>query len=76
MASPSPAATTWACAFCAPLPRAVTPPSYRAEMGGKNPTIITNKADLDKAAMGVMRSAFGLQGQNARPAPASTFMRM
>jgi 1-pyrroline-5-carboxylate dehydrogenase len=34
-----------------------------AEMGGKNPTIISNKADLDKAAMGVMRSAFGLQGQ-------------
>lgn len=34
-----------------------------AEMGGKNPSIISNKADLDKAAMGVMRSAFGLQGQ-------------
>lgn len=34
-----------------------------AEMGGKNPTIISNKADLDKAAIGVMRSAFGLQGQ-------------
>jgi len=34
-----------------------------AEMGGKNPTIISDKADLDKAAMGVMRSAFGLQGQ-------------
>ncbi len=34
-----------------------------AEMGGKNPTIITEKADLDKAAMGVMRSAFGLTGQ-------------
>ena len=34
-----------------------------AEMGGKNPTIVSNKADLDKAAMGVMRSAFGLQGQ-------------
>lgn len=34
-----------------------------AEMGGKNPTIVTDKADLDKAAMGVMRSAFGLQGQ-------------
>jgi 1-pyrroline-5-carboxylate dehydrogenase len=32
-------------------------------MGGKNPTIISNKADLDKAAVGVMRSAFGLQGQ-------------
>ena len=34
-----------------------------AEMGGKNPSIISKKADLDKAAMGVMRSAFGLQGQ-------------
>jgi len=34
-----------------------------AEMGGKNPTIISRKADLDLAAMGVMRSAFGLQGQ-------------
>ena len=34
-----------------------------AEMGGKNPVIISNKADLDKAAMGCMRSAFGLQGQ-------------
>jgi len=34
-----------------------------AEMGGKNPTIVTDKADLDKAAYGVMRSAFGLTGQ-------------
>lgn len=34
-----------------------------AEMGGKNPTIITANANLDKAAIGVMRSAFGLQGQ-------------
>jgi 1-pyrroline-5-carboxylate dehydrogenase len=34
-----------------------------AEMGGKNATIISRKADLDLAAMGVMRSAFGLQGQ-------------
>lgn len=34
-----------------------------AEMGGKNPTIISKKADVDKAATGVMRSAFGLQGQ-------------
>jgi 1-pyrroline-5-carboxylate dehydrogenase len=32
-------------------------------MGGKNATIITDRADVDKAAMGVMRSAFGLQGQ-------------
>ncbi|MCB8961182.1 MAG: aldehyde dehydrogenase family protein [Ardenticatenales bacterium] len=34
-----------------------------AEMGGKNPTIITRKADLETAATGVMRSAFGLTGQ-------------
>ncbi len=34
-----------------------------AEMGGKNPAIVSNKADLDKAALGAMRSAFGLQGQ-------------
>jgi 1-pyrroline-5-carboxylate dehydrogenase len=34
-----------------------------AEMGGKNATIVSRKADLDKAAMGVMRSAFGLTGQ-------------
>lgn len=34
-----------------------------AEMGGKNPTIVSRKADLDKAALGVMRSAFGLTGQ-------------
>ncbi len=33
------------------------------EMGGKNPTLISRKADLDKAAMGVMRAAFGLDGQ-------------
>jgi 1-pyrroline-5-carboxylate dehydrogenase len=33
------------------------------EMGGKNPTIVTKNADLDKAAMGVMRSAFGFSGQ-------------
>jgi len=33
------------------------------EMGGKNPTIISEKADLEKAALGVMRSAFGLNGQ-------------
>ena len=33
------------------------------EMGGKNPTIITRNADLEEAALGVMRSAFGLTGQ-------------
>jgi 1-pyrroline-5-carboxylate dehydrogenase len=34
-----------------------------AEMGGKNPAIISDKADLELAAEGVMKSAFGLQGQ-------------
>lgn len=33
------------------------------ELGGKNPAIVTKNADLDTAAMGIMRSAFGLQGQ-------------
>jgi 1-pyrroline-5-carboxylate dehydrogenase len=33
------------------------------EMGGKNPTYITANADLDIAAAGLARSAFGLQGQ-------------
>lgn len=34
-----------------------------AEMGGKNATIVTASADLDVAAEGLVRSAFGLQGQ-------------
>jgi 1-pyrroline-5-carboxylate dehydrogenase len=34
-----------------------------AEMGGKNPTIVTKHADLDKATDGVLRSAFGFAGQ-------------
>lgn len=33
------------------------------EMGGKNPAIVSNTADLTKAATGVMRAAFGLDGQ-------------
>lgn len=33
------------------------------EMGGKNPTYVTASADIVRAARGVMRSAFGLQGQ-------------
>ena len=34
-----------------------------AEMGGKNPTIVSRTADLDKAADGVARAAFGFGGQ-------------
>src|SRR6266567_2813571 len=33
------------------------------EMGGKNPTVVSAKADLDLAAEGVARSAFGFSGQ-------------
>jgi 1-pyrroline-5-carboxylate dehydrogenase len=34
-----------------------------AEMGGKNPVIVTRHADLSRAATGIFRSGFGLQGQ-------------
>jgi 1-pyrroline-5-carboxylate dehydrogenase len=34
-----------------------------AEMGGKNPCIVTEHADLDRAASGIVRSAFGMGGQ-------------
>ncbi len=34
-----------------------------AEMGGKNPAIVTASADLEAAAEGVMRGAFGYSGQ-------------
>jgi 1-pyrroline-5-carboxylate dehydrogenase len=34
-----------------------------AEMGGKNAAIVSRHADLERAALGIMRSAFGLQGQ-------------
>lgn len=33
------------------------------EMGGKNPAIVMESADLDKAAEGIMRAAFGFGGQ-------------
>src|SRR4029078_9918542 len=32
-------------------------------MGGKNPAIVSSHADLDEAAEGIMRSAFGFGGQ-------------
>jgi 1-pyrroline-5-carboxylate dehydrogenase len=41
-----------------PIPRPLI-----IEMGGKNPAIVTRSGDLDKASDGVMRSAFGAQGQ-------------
>ncbi|MFH0998301.1 MAG: aldehyde dehydrogenase family protein [Pseudomonadota bacterium] len=33
------------------------------EMGGKNPAIVSKNADVERAALGIVRSAFGLQGQ-------------
>lgn len=41
----------------------VYPKPIIVEMGGKNPTIVTKNADLDKAVEGVARSAFGFSGQ-------------
>lgn len=38
------------------------------EMGGKNPVIVTASADLDAAAEGIMRSAFGFGGQKCSAA--------
>jgi 1-pyrroline-5-carboxylate dehydrogenase len=41
-----------------PLPRPVV-----IEMGGKNPALVMRSANLDRASDGVLRSAFGAQGQ-------------
>jgi 1-pyrroline-5-carboxylate dehydrogenase len=36
-----------------------------AEMGGKNAVIVSRNADLERAAIGIVSSAFGAQGQRA-----------
>ena len=38
------------------------------ELGGKNPAIVSRHADLERAAAGILRSAFGLQGQKCSAA--------
>lgn len=38
------------------------------ELGGKNPVIVSKNADLERATIGIMRSAFGLQGQKCSAA--------
>ncbi|MBN2256475.1 MAG: aldehyde dehydrogenase family protein [Anaerolineaceae bacterium] len=38
------------------------------ELGGKNPVIVSKKANLEDAAVGITRSAFGLQGQKCSAA--------
>jgi 1-pyrroline-5-carboxylate dehydrogenase len=41
----------------------VYPKPVIVEMGGKNPAIVSRHADLDEAAEGIMRAAFGFTGQ-------------
>jgi 1-pyrroline-5-carboxylate dehydrogenase len=38
------------------------------ELGGKNPVIVSRQADLEKATVGILRSAYGLQGQKCSAA--------
>jgi len=38
------------------------------ELGGKNPVIVSKHADMERAAIGIVRSAFGLQGQKCSAA--------
>lgn len=38
------------------------------ELGGKNPVIVSRNADLERAAIGIVRSAYGLQGQKCSAA--------
>jgi 1-pyrroline-5-carboxylate dehydrogenase len=40
-----------------------SPRPFISEMGGKNPVIITESADLEKATDGVLQAAFGYGGQ-------------
>ena len=41
----------------------VKPRLVIAELGGKNPVIVTESADLDKAIEGILKAAFGYSGQ-------------
>src|ERR671920_269465 len=41
----------------------IKPRPIIAELGGKNPTIVTETADLDKAAEGISKAAFSYGGQ-------------
>jgi 1-pyrroline-5-carboxylate dehydrogenase len=46
-----------------------------AEMGGKNPVIVTDSADLDKAVEGTVRAAFGYSGQKCSAAARAYILR-
>ncbi len=49
--------------FSAEVPR-----PFIAELGGKNPVIVTANADVEKAAEGVVKAAFGYSGQKCSAA--------
>jgi 1-pyrroline-5-carboxylate dehydrogenase len=49
---------TWASVL-----RSLRAPSIPAEMGSKNPVIVTENADLDYAVQGVIGSTYGFGGQ-------------
>ena len=61
-ASCSPARTRWA-SSCSATSRPRYPRPCIVEMGGKNPAIVLRSADLEEAAEGILRSAFGFGGQ-------------
>jgi 1-pyrroline-5-carboxylate dehydrogenase len=43
--------------------RKLNPRPIIAEMGGKNPVVVTDSADIDKAVEGVLKAAFGYSAQ-------------
>lgn len=49
--------------ICRHMANGTSPRPCIAEMGGKNSCIVTENADLDRAATGIIRSAFGMGGQ-------------
>jgi 1-pyrroline-5-carboxylate dehydrogenase len=51
-----------------PLTECAYPRPCIVEMGGKNAALVSRNADLDTAARGIVRSAFGLQGQKCSAA--------
>jgi 1-pyrroline-5-carboxylate dehydrogenase len=48
---------------------------FISEMGSKNPAIVSDEANLDKAAAGVLKGAFGYQGQKCSATSGSTSRR-
>ncbi|MBI4133799.1 MAG: aldehyde dehydrogenase family protein, partial [Candidatus Terrybacteria bacterium] len=49
--------------ICAEVRQQGVPRSFVAELGGKNPLIVTARADIEKAAAGIVKSIVGFSGQ-------------